>query len=244
MYLDIAICLVVILGTLLGVKRGFAKTLKKSFILRATIAMMLCGVFAEALVTTSIGVAISDGLTASLSEVGGGFFTEPLIYINDTYYIHTEAGLIELHEALKTMPTTPIVKLVTLFAPMFLKGETGVSIIDVAVPAITKFCLLIIAYLLLLIIIRIVFIFINKLVQLILDKLVLLKGVDRLLGGAIALIKAVLFVLISLVIVEFVASMNFSGVELLVEQIENATIGKWLIDNNVLANLVSSIFGR
>lgn len=248
-YLDLTICLIVIFGILWGVLRGFSKSIRKSFILIVTISALLCTVIGNALYTTSAGASLENSLSASLSNAGGDLFKLPLLYdkVNDVYYLGTQT----LQEALASVPASPIVKIVILITPMILKGKTDAifvdgakSFLEIVTPVLTKLILVAISFVAMLIILKIVFFIIDHLLQALFEKMKLVKWLDKLLGAVLMFVKSALFILVGLWIVNFVAGMDFAGVEQLTNQITTSTIGKWLIDNNVLNQLIASVFGR
>ena len=248
-YLDLAICIIVVLGVIWGAMRGFSKSIRKSFILVVALSSLLCSVIGNALYTTSAGASLEATLTTSIGNAGGELFARKLVYdkVHDVYYLGGQT----LNEALNSISASPIVKIVMLITPMILKGRTdrilvegGATFTEIVTPPLTKLLLVAISFVVLCILFKILFIIINRLLQSVFNKIKLARWLDRLLGAILMTIKAALFILVGLWITSFVAGMEFQGVELLVEQINTSTVGKWIIDNNVLNQLLATVFGR
>ena len=248
-YLDLAICIIVVLGIIWGAIRGFSKSIQKSFILVVALSSLLCSVIGNALYTTSAGASLEATLTTSIGNAGGELFSLPLVYdkINDVYYLGTQT----LQESLQSVSASPLVKVVMLITPMILKGKTdkifvdgAKSFLEIVTPVLTKLILVAITFVALVIIFKILFIIIDHLLRALFEKIKIAKWLDKLLGAILMFVKSALFILVGLWIVSFVAGMDFQGVEVLTDQIATSTIGKWLIDNNVLNQLLAKVFGR
>ena len=66
---------------------------------------------------------------------------------------------------------------------------------------------------------------------------------DKLLGAIYSGVKAMVLVIIGMAVVSWVASMNIPSADVLQQQIEISTIGKWLVENNILGQIFSRLFG-
>ncbi len=244
-YLDIAIGVIVGIGLLIGAIRGFGKALKNSFIIIVLISLLLSGVTATGLKGSSIGASITSSLTTSLESAGGEAATTPIQYDeeNNRYYVELEGEEVEVAEALKSTNLKWLSLIVKLTLPKIMKGESGISLVEKVAPALTNIIFFVIAFVLLCIVIKILFIILNKLYQGLLERTYVLKVLDKVLGSVYSGIKGVVLVIIGMAIVGFVASLNFPAASVLAEQIEISTMGKWLVENNLLGQIFSKLFG-
>lgn len=244
-YLDIAIGVILGLGLLLGAIRGFGKSLKNSFIVIVLISLMLSGVTAEALKGSSMGISITEQLTGSLVSAGGEIVTTPIYFdeANNYYYVVVGGNNVEFAEALQQTSLGWMALIMKALLPTIMKGQSGISLVDKLAPALTNIIFLAIAFVLLCIVIKLLFIIINKLYQALLDKVYILKVLDKLLGAVYSGVKAMVLVIIGMAVVSWVASMNIPSADVLQQQIEISTIGKWLVENNIIGQIFSRLFG-
>lgn len=243
-YIDIAIGAVLGLGILIGAVTGFAKSFKNSFIVVVLISLLLCGVTANFLKETSMGMDLTSSLTTSLENAGGPAFNQP-IYFDDTnsvFYVIVNGEHVSFSDALQGSSMAWAGFIITPLLPNILNGETGISLVAKFAPGLTNIIFMAISFILLCIIIKLVFIILNKLYQKVLDRVTALKIVDKLLGCVYSGLKAFVFVLIAMTIVGWVASMNFPQAALIQDQISISTMGKWILDNNLLTQIFSKIF--
>ena len=244
-YLDLTIVLIMLLGAFWGLLRGFTNNIRKSTILVLLIASLVCTPMANWLYTTGVGASLESSLTSSIGETGGEILSTKLFYLNGTYYL----GGAPLDEALQSIEGSKVVKMIIMLTPMILKGkesllvEGGKTFLEIVMPPLTKIILLIICFVVMFILLKIILIIINHFLKAVFDKFTLAKWLDRLLGSILMLIKSGIFVLIGMWIVSFVAGLDVEGMDQLVIQINNSTIGKWIIDTNVLNKLLASVFG-
>ena len=245
-YLDLTIVLVMLFAAFWGLFRGFTKSIRKSAVLVLLISSLVCAPMANWLYTTGVGASIQNALTSSIGEAGGELLSTKLTYIDGAYYL----GGAPLDEALKTIDGSKVVKMIIILTPMILKGKEaifmgeGATFLDAVMPPLTRIILLLICFVAMFIILKVVLIIINHFLNAVFDKIKLAKWLDRLLGSILMLIKAGIFVLVGMWVVSFVAGLDVEGMGQLVNQINNSTIGKWIIDTNVLNKLMASVLGR
>lgn len=243
-YLDIAIAIILLLGVLLGAFKGFAKTLKKSFIVIIMISLLLCGITANALNDTSIATTISGGIFSSIEGAGGEAVANP-IYYNEAegiYYVFISGAEVSVIDALQETSLKWLAMPLNLFLPSIVGSNTGLSLAELVANWATNIILLVGSFVLLCIVIKIVFVILNKIYQKVMDKVYILKVLDKLLGAIYSGLKSFIFVLIGMAIISGIAGLNMPGVDVLQEQINSSIIGSWLVENNLLGQIFDAVF--
>ena len=243
-YIDIAIGVILGLGVLIGAISGFAKAFKKSFLVVVIISLLLCGVTAGFLRETSVGMDLTTLINTKLEQIGGAAFNQPLYYdeANSVYYVLVNGEQIAFADALAGTSLAWANMILVPLLPKILNGEVGISLVGKMAPALTNIIFMLISFVLLCIIVKLVFVILNKLYQMVLDKVYILKVVDKIMGCLYSGLKAFIFVVIAMSIVGLIAGLDFPQASILQEQISISTIGRWLLDNNLISQVFSKIF--
>lgn len=247
--IDIAIVLIVVLCLVLGVKRGFIKTIK-GFLTAVIIVVLtvvtvtpftnliitatewdnqLAGVL-ETNLASSVPNAYASIYTYDLNEDG----TEELIYeINNQ---KSDFSTIFDDSVIKFLGLAKIIK--PMVETKLAAAGVGASIylIDVLTETLTQYILMSIAFIVLGILFKIAFVILFKVLDKLRGELYVMHFLDKTLGAIMGLLLGCVVGLVAITIVQFMSPLSFmTSVNGYIEQ---TSVVKFVMDNNFLYTFI------
>lgn len=249
-YAEIAFFGIIVLGLLLGIIRGFAKSFKGFFL---SIAIMLCALllisptFARVR-SLDMFMNMESSLTKKIED-GDEIFSTPITVIEDesgskTYWTTVQKEGVEttvpLEEGMgEGMVSSVKGKLAKWLAERFISedGQTIGSVAGIFVSDIITAVIMFVAY-------CIILHLICYLLRKIFNKLhhsdsKLLKGIDRTCGAIVSALFAFVFVLVALAIIYAIRD----KIPEIDEMISSSSVCGYFYANNPIAKLFTEIFG-
>lgn len=234
-YLDIAIVALLALFLVIGIVRGFAKSLNGFFMSIAVIllSMFLLGVSFDSARDLELSHKLDDALSAA-SDGWGEAFTQPVFITEDGRYVimrgseQVELGSVDGVKG----------KIAAFLAKSFVKAD-GVTMAEVVTDNLTSLIVAIILFILYCIAAGIIAALIRKFsAGMHYSDNVGVKIIDRTLGGIVSAGFTLIFILVVLAI--FQALQN--KIPTVIDYVNDSIVGKALYDLNPVGKVFETIF--
>jgi uncharacterized membrane protein required for colicin V production len=247
--IDVAIIVIIALCLLVGVKRGFVKTIK-GFI-SAILILILTIVTVTPLTNLLITATEWDNQLAGTLETALADKV-PNAYANIYYYDLDENGEDELifeinnqkkdfstifdDSALKFLGLAKIIK-PTVESKIDIEDEgASIYLIDVLTETLTQYILIAIMFAVLGILYKIAFVILFKVLDKLAKELYVMHFVDKTLGAIMGLLLGCVVALVAITVVQFAAPLSFMAP--VNTYIEQTSVVKFVMDNNFLYTFI------
>lgn len=249
--IDVAIILVVVLCLLVGVKRGFIKTIK-GFV-SAILILILTIVTVTPLTNLIIDATEWDNQLAGKLETALADKV-PNAYANIYYYDldEDENGekelIFEINNQKKDFATifddSPLkflglAKIVKPSVELKLDAEdlsSSIYLIDVLTETLTQYILIAIVFAVLGILYKIAFVILFKIFDKLSSEMYLMNFLNKTLGAVMGLLLGCVVALVSITVVQFMTPLSFMGP--VNAYIEQTSVVKFVMDNNFLYTFI------
>ncbi|MEG1529033.1 MAG: hypothetical protein RR405_01660 [Clostridia bacterium] len=233
-YVDIAILVLLGLGLIIGLIRGFAKSLHGFFLSVATvlISLLLLGVTFAPIRVTPVCGQLETALSGA-STTWGPAFNDEIFKVSDQFFAMEGGQLVELKslDGIKG-------KIADLLAKQFYVAD-GQSVAQIVTGNLTSLIIAIILFIAYCIGFGLIFAIFRHLTKGLHKSLSTpAKVVDRIGGGIVA--TALAFMLVLLLLAIFSALQN--KIPQVIDYIQNSTIGKFFYDLNPIGKVFEQIF--
>lgn len=250
-YADVALIVLIVLFLLLGVFRGFGKSLKGGFMTIVIIlgSLLLVGVLHNTVMTSSLGTGLQDKLSVS-SEGWGDAFTRDVYYADGSFKVQLDDGTFQ-----NVADTDGIKgKIANWLAGKFISPESEAvnpaatvpaeqrqSVADVCVYNITALIVAAALFLVLCIAMSIVCSILKGLTKGMHDSSsTAVRVIDKILGGIVGLVLGATFVFLVLAILAAFSDKAPS----IVQYINDSTVCKFFYDLNPIGKMFEKIFTK
>ena len=237
-YVDIAFFAILLIGLIVGLIRGFAKSLK-GFFLAVTIilcAVLLVGATFKPIRKIKVWDSIDDKIVAS-SQGWGQAFSEPLHKNEDgSFYIE-----IQQDGETQKVPLSSVGglkgRLAAFLAQKFVQDE-GISLGEVLANFVTNIVVAVASFLVFCFAIWLVCWIIRKIFGKMHDSEKKgVKAIDRILGALVSAALMLIFILVVLEILNFFAN----KLPMITPYIESSTVTKYLYEHNPISTIFANI---
>lgn len=246
-YADVALVVLILLFVVLGVIRGFGKSLKGGFMSIVIIlcSLLLVGVLHGTVMDSSVGTGLNDKLVTA-SDGWGDAFTKDVYYVDGAFKVQKDDGD---YQALSDTDGIKG-KISNWLAGKFIATDSAAvdpysldaereSVADVCVYNLTALIIAAALFLVLCILLSIVCSILKAMTKNMHDSdSTAVRAVDRVLGGVVGLVLGATFVFLVLAILTAVSD----KVPSVVAYINDSTICKFFYDLNPIGLMFAKIF--
>lgn len=240
-YVDIAVLVIAVLSLLAGISRGLIKSLK-GFVTTIIViigALFLTEIVANAILSTSVGAALTNAVYGWIDGLGVAF-SGNLTVTGETVYINDGGNLIGSADALGSLRFFSSIydKIVIKALP---NAAGDVSMADIIVPNVVNVILAIGSFIVLVIVFKILFALIRNILDRLANSNDATKAINRVLGGVWGLVFAAAFIFLILGILRMFE--DSAAMSSFVALVDDSIMTKALYDANPLFDLLNGIFG-
>ena len=246
--IDIVVVALVLIMTIVGIKRGFVKTVMglATSVLVIVIAVLAVTPLTNAIVEgTELDDMLNDELGKSISEKLPNAYAK--IYYFDTDGDDVKELIYEIdserHPYDEIMGSSILKSVGNLAKPLvedkvdMEDADSWVYFIDAITSSITGYIFLVGMFIVLLIVVRLLMAILIKLLKKAVSRLYIAHFLDKVLGGIFGLAVGALIIFVVLTIIQVLAPMEFMSV--VNTELANTTLVKFIMDSNFLYTFIA-----